>query len=72
MVLKLKVLLVDQLLDGCGDEILQVGYCMSLGGIGRGRDRMGEWFLSVHVHVFYMDKLSECTYTSRVVINTFE
>jgi len=53
VVVKLKVLLVDQLLDGCGDGILQVGFCMS---IGRGRDRMAEWLLSVHVHVFYMHK----------------
>ena len=31
VVVELKVLLVDQPLDGCGDEILQVGFCMSIG-----------------------------------------
>ena len=43
MVVELKVLLMDQPLDGCGDGILQVGSCMSGDGSGRGRDKMGEW-----------------------------
>ena len=56
MVVEIKVLLVDQSLDGCGDGILQVVFCMSVGGSGKGRDRMGEWCLCLHVHAFYMRK----------------
>ena len=30
---------LDQLLDGCGDGILHVGFCMSVGGSGKLRER---------------------------------
>ena len=56
MVVELKVLLVDKLLDGCGDGILQVGFCICIGGSCRGRDRIDVWCVCVHVHAFYMCK----------------
>ena len=70
MVVKLKVLLVDQLLDGCGDGILQAGFCMSVGEGGT------EWvnrpFAYMCMHFTCASKTNARTHISRVVINAFE
>ena len=61
MVVEVKALLLDQLLEGCEDgTVLQVGFCMSVyvGWSGRGRDK---WVNGVCAHV-YMERgqLFEC------------
>ena len=73
MVVELKVLRVDELLDGCGDGIFQEGFCMSVSRSGRGRDRMAEWCLCVMcMHFTCACKMNAHTHTSRIAISAFE
>ena len=62
MVVELKVLLVDKPLDGCGDGILQVGFCMCIGGSGRGRERMGVWCVCMCMHFICASKMNAHTH----------
>ena len=57
-------------LDGCGEGILQVGFCMSVGE--GGTERVNGACTYMRMHFTCASKTNAHTHTSRVVINAFE